>query len=85
VDAHRLAYESLLAVEPDLGDPLPLLTGEAVCAVLGIEPGRAVGVAMRWLRDLRLDEGPVDVVEAADRLLAWWPTRPLPESLDKND
>jgi poly(A) polymerase len=75
VDSHRRALAELLAVEPDLGDPPALLTGEAVCAALGIEPGPEVGVAMRWLRDLRVEEGPVSAEEAATRLAAWWPER----------
>lgn len=75
VVAHRAAYEALLAVEPDLADPAPLLTGETVCALLGISPGPKVGVAMRWLRDIRLEEGPIGLDAAADRLAAWWPTR----------
>jgi len=75
IDAYRRAYLELVEAEPDLGDPAPLLSGEVVCAVLGISPGREVGVAMKWLRDLRLQEGPIDAAAAADRLLAWWPTR----------
>jgi poly(A) polymerase len=75
LDEHRAALAELVAVEPDLADPAPLLTGEAVGAVLGIEPGPEVGVAMRWLRDLRIVEGPIDAGIAAERLEAWWPTR----------
>jgi hypothetical protein len=30
---------------------------------------------MKWLRDLRLEEGPVDEVTAAERLTTWWPNR----------
>jgi len=73
--AHRGALAELLAVEPDLGDPAPLLGGETVCAVLGIDPGPEVGVAMKWLRELRLEEGPLAADEAKRRLTAWWPTR----------
>ncbi|MEZ5246829.1 MAG: CCA tRNA nucleotidyltransferase [Acidimicrobiales bacterium] len=76
IERYREAHRALLADEPDLADPAPLLTGEAVCAVLGIEPGREVGVAMTWLRELRLDEGPVDAPTAVRRLQAWWPNRP---------
>jgi poly(A) polymerase len=75
LDTHRAALAALRAVEPDLGDPDPLLTGHQVCAVLGIEPGRDVGVAMKWLRELRLAEGPMSAESAAARVTAWWPTR----------
>ena len=75
VEAYRRAHTELRTREPDLADPVPLLTGEAVCALLGIEPGREVGVAMKWLRELRLVEGPTDPADAAERLAAWWATR----------
>jgi poly(A) polymerase len=77
VEAYRSAHAALLRQEPDLADPAPLLGGEEVCALLGLEPGRDVGVAMRWLRDLRLEAGPMDPKTAAQRLEAWWPTRTL--------
>ncbi len=73
--AIRDAHASLLAQEPDLSDPSPLLSGEAVCALLDLEPGPEVGVAMKWLRALRLEEGPMDALVAAERLTEWWPTR----------
>jgi len=82
VDDFRRAHDALLATEPDLADPEALLTGEAVCAVLGISPGREVGVAMKWLRDLRIEEGPIDAAVAADRLVEWWPSRPNPDAPD---
>ncbi len=73
--AHREALAALRAVEPDLADPAPLLTGTQVGAILGIEPGREVGTAMRWLRDLRIERGPMSAETAAAELTAWWPTR----------
>lgn len=56
----------------DLDDLAPQLDGEQVMELLGIGPGPAVGEALGFLADLRLDEGrlPDDVVEA--RLVAWW-------------
>jgi poly(A) polymerase len=75
VERYREAHRALAVAEPDLADPAPLLTGEVVCALLGIEPGREVGVAMKWLRELRLEEGPVEGSDAAERLQAWWPSR----------
>jgi poly(A) polymerase len=39
---------------------------------LGIEPGPAVGRAMAYLLDLRLDEGLLGEAEARRRLDTWW-------------
>lgn len=60
--------EELDAVRPDLN-------GEQVMSILGLPPGREVGQAMRFLLELRLDEGPLGEEEAARRLLAWWGER----------
>lgn len=76
LDEYRAVLAGLRADEPDLEDPAPLLDGDQVGEVLGIDPGREIGVAMRWLRDLRFDEGPMSADEATDRLRRWWPTRP---------
>ncbi len=59
--------------EPDLDDPAPLLSGDEVIRRLGLAEGPDVGRALRWLRDLRFDEGPISEDEAAERLAAWWP------------
>ena len=40
--------------------------------LLGIGPGPAVGKALTFLMELRLDEGPLGEEEASARLLAWW-------------
>jgi poly(A) polymerase len=53
----------------------PELDGNAVMEQLGIGPGRAVGDALTFLMDLRLDEGLVGHDEAVRRLEAWWTTR----------
>ena len=39
---------------------------------LGIAPGPAVGEALDFLLELRLDEGPLGDEEAGRRLRAWW-------------
>ena len=57
--------EELDAVRPDLD-------GEQVMRILGLRPGREVGEAMRFLLELRLDEGPLGEEEATRRLLEWW-------------
>jgi poly(A) polymerase len=60
--------EELHAIRPDLD-------GNDVMRILGIPPGRDVGEAMRFLLELRLDEGSVGAAEAERRLLAWWAER----------
>lgn len=60
--------EALDAVRPDLD-------GRQVMDHLGLEPGPAVGDAMRFLLDLRLDEGPLGEAEAFRRLDQWWAAR----------
>ncbi len=60
--------EELDAVRPDLD-------GEQVMSILGLRPGREVGQAMKFLLELRLDEGPLGEEEATRRLLAWWEDR----------
>jgi poly(A) polymerase len=57
--------EELRAIRPDLD-------GDEVMAILGLEPGREVGKAMRFLLDLRLDDGPLGKDEAERRLREWW-------------
>jgi poly(A) polymerase len=39
---------------------------------LGIKPGRDVGEALKFLLNLRLDEGPLGEDEARARLSEWW-------------
>jgi poly(A) polymerase len=56
--------EGVAAVRPDLD-------GEAIMHILGIEPGREVGEAYRYLLEVRLDEGPLGVDEAERRLREW--------------
>ena len=50
----------------------PELNGNEVIAHLGITPGPAVGVAMDFLLELRLDEGVLGRDEVLRRLDAWW-------------
>jgi poly(A) polymerase len=46
-----------------------------VMAHLGIGPGPAVGRALDFLLELRLEEGPLGEEEALRRLDAWWAAR----------
>ncbi len=69
---HRIGelaeQERLDAVRPDLD-------GAAIMSILGIPPGPAVGAAVRYLLEIRLDEGPLPTAEAESRLRAWWADR----------
>jgi poly(A) polymerase len=59
------ADEELAAVRPDLD-------GNAIMELLGIPPGRDVGRAWSFLKELRLERGPLPRDEAEAELLAWW-------------
>jgi poly(A) polymerase len=64
-----------LAADEELAALRPELDGEQIMATLGLRPGPDVGVAYRFLLDLRLDQGPIGEERAREALLAWWPTR----------
>jgi poly(A) polymerase len=57
--------EELEAVRPDLD-------GKDVMRILDLKPGPDVGRAMKFLLELRLDEGPLGAEEAERRLRQWW-------------
>ena len=65
-----------LESEEELRSIRPDLDGNQVMAVLDIAPGRAVGDALSFLLELRLDEGPLGEAEAERRLRDWWANRP---------
>jgi poly(A) polymerase len=56
----------------DLARVRPDLDGKAIMELLGLEPGPAVGRAWRFLKDLRLERGPLDRDEAEAALREWW-------------
>jgi poly(A) polymerase len=62
----------VLREQEDLSRFRPALDGVAVMELLGIAPGRAVGQALDFLMEIRLDEGEITADEAAVRLRAWW-------------
>jgi poly(A) polymerase len=64
-----------LSEEEELRAMRPDLDGNQVMQVLGIGPGRAVGEALGFLLELRLEEGPLGEEEAERRLRAWWSTQ----------
>lgn len=71
-------YDSLeeriaeLAAKEDLARVRPDLDGNAIMALLGIPAGPQVGQAWNYLKELRLDRGPLSTEEATAELLAWW-------------
>ncbi len=70
VDAVRAGVAQLAATE-DLAHPEPALDGDAVMALLSVGPGRAVGEALAFLRECRLDDGPRSAAEETALLLEW--------------
>ncbi len=74
-------YDSLerriaeLSAAEDLARIRPDLDGNRIMELLGIGPGREVGEAWRFLKDLRLERGPLEPEEAEAELLAWWAAR----------
>jgi len=77
-DALRSAYDDLeeridrLQEQEQLDSLRPDLDGNQIMEILGIGPGRDVGVAYKYLMELRLEHGPLGEERARDELLAWW-------------
>jgi poly(A) polymerase len=78
--AARLAatYESLeariavLMEQEELSKIRPDLDGAQVMEILELKPSRAVGEAMDFLMELRLERGQLGVEVATQELLKWW-------------
>ena len=64
-----------LAQAEELAAIRPEFDGVAVMAELGIGPGRAVGEALAFLLDVRLEEGLVGDAALRARLHEWWDAR----------
>ena len=60
-----------LAAEEDLARVRPDLDGNAIMELLGIPPGPLVGQAWRYLKELRLERGPLAHDEAVAELYRW--------------
>ncbi|MGW4941025.1 CCA tRNA nucleotidyltransferase [Actinoplanes sp. NPDC004185] len=60
-----------IAAEEDLARVRPDLDGNAIMELLGVPPGPIVGQAWRFLKELRLDRGPLDRDEAEAELRRW--------------
>jgi poly(A) polymerase len=64
-----------LAEEEELKALRPELDGNQVMELLGLSPGPEVGEAMRWLLEVRLDDGLLGEEEVTRRLREWWSSR----------
>jgi poly(A) polymerase len=64
-----------LAEAEELAALRPELDGHEVIEQLGVEPGRIVGEAMKFLMEIRLEEGLVGDREIRERLDAWYASR----------
>ena len=64
-----------LAAKEDLARVRPDLDGNEIMELLGIPAGRQVGEAWNFLKELRLDRGPLTREEATAELLTWWRNR----------
>ena len=64
-----------LAAQEDLARVRPDLDGNQIMELLDIPAGPQVGEAWRYLKELRLDRGPLTTEEASAELLAWWRSR----------
>jgi poly(A) polymerase len=62
---------SRIEAEEDLARVRPDLDGNAIMELLGVPPGPVVGQAWRYLKELRLDRGPLTRDEAEAELFKW--------------
>jgi poly(A) polymerase len=65
----------VLAEAEDLARVRPDLDGNRIMELLDIPPGPQVGEAWRFLKELRLERGPLEPDEAEAELLSWWRDR----------
>lgn len=72
------AYDNLeeriaeLAAREDLERVRPDLDGNEIMAILGLTPGPEVGKAWAFMKELRLERGPLPREEAIAALQEWW-------------
>lgn len=62
----------VLAAKEDLEKVRPDLNGNEIMDLLGLQPGPDVGRAWAFLKELRLEQGPLEREEAILKLKAWW-------------
>lgn len=66
---------SELTAQEDLARVRPDLDGNAIMELLGVPAGPIVGQAWRFLKELRLERGPLDHEDAVEALREWWTAR----------
>ena len=59
----------------DLARVRPDLDGNEIMEILGLQPGPEVGQAWSYLKELRLEEGPLEREVAIAKLREWWNSR----------
>ncbi|MDO5032208.1 CCA tRNA nucleotidyltransferase [Corynebacterium sp.] len=64
-----------IAAKEDLARVRPDLDGNEIMEILGLKPGPEVGAAWAFMKELRLEEGPLEREEAVARLRQWWESR----------
>lgn len=69
-----------LREKEELAAVRPALDGNQIMAHLGLAPGPEVGEALRFLMEVRLEEGEIPEAEAYGRLDAWWESRKGPRT-----
>ncbi|WP_304106327.1 CCA tRNA nucleotidyltransferase [Mycolicibacterium bacteremicum] len=65
-----------IAAKEDLQRVRPDLDGNEIMAILDIPAGPQVGKAWKYLKELRLERGPLDHDEAVAELRNWWNAQP---------
>jgi poly(A) polymerase len=65
-----------LATKEELKAIRPEMDGLAVMELLGLSAGPEVGKALKFLLEIRLEEGIIGDEEIRRRLDAWWATQP---------
>jgi poly(A) polymerase len=74
-----------IAAEEDLARVRPDLDGNEIMALLGVPPGPVVGQAWNYLKELRLDRGPLEHDQAVMELLRWARERGINPSASAGD
>ena len=64
-----------LAAKEDLQRVRPDLDGNEIMELLSISAGPEVGEAWRYLKEIRLERGPLSKQDATAELLSWWNAR----------
>ena len=59
----------------DLARVRPDLNGNEIMEILGLQPGPEVGQAWSYLKELRLEHGPLEREDAIAKLREWWDSK----------